>query len=350
MNEALEIPKTSRSDERGPLTKERFKFRRVNEVTGTFVLIIVAVLIASVVWMGRSQRWFKGSVELRIALPEAGAAGIRQGSEVYFLGTLVGSVSDVIVDTTGRMEAHANIRHDFFRFVRADSSAVVKKKFGVAGDSFFEITRGEGQSLPEENASIVCSNQFQSALEAAVEEVRDEAMLVLKKVNGGLDTWTRLGADLGETRQHLDQVAISLEKMAAGVEAGKGTAGKLITDTALADEAQKLLAQANQTLSELRGAVTNLNAASKNVQIGTARLPEITDAAANEAKDLPGLVQQTQTSMRELERLIEAMQRHWLLRKYVNHTNPPSAPPSGPSAPLPRKPAKEFRSPKDAAK
>ena len=45
------------------------------------------------------------------------------------------------------MEAEANIRRDFFRFVRADSSAVVKKKFGVAGDSFFEITRGHGPTI-----------------------------------------------------------------------------------------------------------------------------------------------------------------------------------------------------------
>ena len=225
--------------------EERFKFRRVNEITGTFVLIVVAVLIATVLWTGHSQRWFKSRVTLRIVLPEAGAAGIRQGSEVYFLGTLVGSVSDVVVDTTGRMEAEANIRRDFFRFVRADSSAVVKKKFGVAGDSFFEITRGQGQPLPEKNASIVCNAQFQSALEAAVEEVRGEAMLVLKKVNGGLDTWTKLGADLGETRQHLDQLTVRLENLAAGVEAGKGPVGKLITDPALADEAQNLLARAN---------------------------------------------------------------------------------------------------------
>ena len=158
--------------DRGQLMAERFKFRRVNEITGTFVLVVVAVLIAAVVWTGHSQRWFKSRVTLRIVLPEAGAAGIRQGSEVYFLGTLVGSVSDVSVDTTGRMEAEANIRRDFFRFVRADSSAVVKKKFGVAGDSFFEITRGQGQPLPEKNASIVCNEQFQSALEAAVEEIR----------------------------------------------------------------------------------------------------------------------------------------------------------------------------------
>ncbi len=329
---------------------DRFKFRRVNEITGTFVLVVVAVLIAAVVWTGRSQRWFKSNVTLRIVLPAAGAAGIRQGSEGYFLGTLVGTVSDVVVDETGRMEAQANIRRDYFLFVRADSSAVVKRKFGVAGDSFFEITRGEGRPLPEKNASIVCNEQFQSALEAAVEEVRHEAMLVLKKVNGGLDTWTKLGADLGETRQHLDQLTVRLEKMAAGVEAGKGTVGKLITDTALADEAQKLLARANEAMSELQGVVTNLNVAVKNVRDGTARLPEITDAVANETKDLPGLVQQTQTSMRELERLVEALQRHWLLRKYVNQTNPPPVRPLPENAGPERKPVKVLRSPGDSAK
>jgi phospholipid/cholesterol/gamma-HCH transport system substrate-binding protein len=318
--------------------EERFKFRRVNEITGTFVLIVIAVLVAAVVWTGHSQRWFKSRVTLRIVLPKAGAAGIRQGSEVYFLGTLVGSVSDVIVDTTGRMEAEADIRRDFFRFVRADSSAVIKKKFGVAGDSFFEITHGEGQPLPEKNASIVCNAQFQSALESAIEEIRREALLVLKKVNGGLDTWTKLGADLGETRQHLDQLTVRLENMAAGVEAGKSTVGKLITDTALADEAQKLLARANEAMSELQGVVTNLN-------VAAARLPVITGAVAGEAKDLPGLVQQTQTLMRELERLIEAMQRHWLLRKYLNKTNPPPLRPLSETAVPEKKPGKSLHSP-----
>lgn len=348
MNEPAHIPGPLRPDDPRRRVTTRLPFRRVNEITGTFVLVVVAVLIAAVVWTGRSQRWFKSNVTLRIVLPEDGAAGIRQGSEVYFLGTLVGSVSDVIVDTKGRMKAEASIRRDFFRFVRADSSAVVKRKFGVAGDSFFEITRGEGQPLPEKNASIVCNEQFQSALEAAVEEVRGEAVLVLKKVNGGLDTWTTLGTNLISTRERLDQLVGRMNSMATDLQAGKGTVGKLITDTALADEAQKLLARANEAMSELQGMVTNLNVAVKNIQDGTVRLPEITGAVADEAKDLPGLVLQTQTSMRELERLIEAMQRHWLLRKYVNKTNPPPVQPlSEPTVPE-KKPVKALRSPADS--
>ena len=337
-------------NETTPSPEPRYHFRRVNEITGTFVLVIVAVLIAAVVWTGHSQRWFKSRVPLRIDLPAAGAAGIRQGSEVYFLGTLVGTVTDVAVDETGRMNARANIRHDFFRFVRADSSAVIKRKFGVAGDSFFEITRGEGGPLPENNASIVCKEQFQSALEAAVEEVRGEAMLALKKVNAGLDAWTALGTNLLTTQARLDQLVGRVDDMAADVQSGKGTAGRLITDTALADEAQKLLARANETMGELQGVVTNLNGAVKHVQDGTARLPEITDAVANETKALPGLVRQTQTSMRELERLIEAMQRHWLLRKYVNPTNPPSLNPPAETAGPEKKPVKALRPPKGSAK
>jgi phospholipid/cholesterol/gamma-HCH transport system substrate-binding protein len=269
---------------------------------------------------------------------------------VYFLGTLVGSVYEVIVDTAGAMEARTSIRRDFFVFVRADSSAVVKRKFGVAGDSFFEITRGEGKPLPEKNASIPCKEQFQSPLEAAIEEIRGETLLVLKKTGAGLDTWTKLGADLGETRQRLDQLALRLENLTASVEQGKGTVGKLLTDTALADEAQKLLAGANQAMNELQGAVTNLNAAAINVRTGTERLPEITGAVADETRELPGLVRQTQTSMGELERLIEAMQRHWLLRKYVNKTNPPPLRFQPAAENVDKKPAKVLLSPRNAAK
>ncbi len=326
--------------------EERFKFRRVNEITGTFVLVVVAVLIATIVWAGHSQRWFKSRVTLRILLPEAGAAGIRQGSEVYFLGTLVGSVADVVVDSTGRMEAEANIRRDFFRFIRVDSSAAVKMKFGVAGDSFFEITRGQGEPLAEDNASIVCKEQFRSALEAAVEEIRGQSLAVLKKTSTGLEAWTLLGTNLISTQARLEQLIARLDGIVAGVEQGKGTAGKLITDPVLADEAQQLLTRANATMSELQGMVTNLDAVLKNVRGGTARLPEITDAMADEAKDLPGLVRQTQNSMREIERLVEAMQRNWFVRKYVNPTNPP------PSHPLPqtttpeKQPAKSLHPPK----
>jgi phospholipid/cholesterol/gamma-HCH transport system substrate-binding protein len=330
--------------------EERFKLRHVHAITGTFVLLVLGVLIAAVVFAGRSQRWFIGNVSLRIVLPEEGAAGIRQGSEVYFLGTLMGTVSDVRVDPTGRMEAQAHIRRDFFLFVRADSSAVVKRKFGVAGDSFFEISRGKGAPLPEDNASIACKEQVQSALEAAVEEVRRETLLVLKKTSAGLDTWTALGTNLIKSGYGVDQIIARADAIAAGLQEGKGTAGKLLTDPSAADELKTLLIKANHSMDDLQLTLTNLQSASGNVQLASTNLPAISDAIGKEAKDLPGMVLQTQTSMRELERLIEAMQRHWFLRKYVNKTNPPPIHPATEAAEPERKPSKALHSPRGSTK
>lgn len=329
MNETTNIPGPSHGDDQRLRTPESFKFRRVNEITGTFVLLVITVLIAAIVWTGHSQRWFKSRVTLSIVLPETGAAGIRQGSEVYFLGTLVGSVSDVVVDKTGRMEAETNIRRDFFRFVRADSSAVVKKKFDLAGDSYFEITRGQGNPLPEKNASIVCK-EFPGTMETVVEEVRSATLPVITKLSAGFDTWNALGTNLITTQERLGQLIDRLNNIASGVEQGKGTAGRLITNPELANQAQNLLARANDIMSELQETATNLNLAVSNIQNGTVRLPEITDTVADETKDLPGLVRQTQISMREVERLVEAMQKTWLVRKYVNHTNPPPLRPYSP--------------------
>jgi phospholipid/cholesterol/gamma-HCH transport system substrate-binding protein len=308
--------------------KQRFKFRHVNEITGTFVILVMVVLIAAVVWTARSQGWFRGTVTLRIVLPEAGAAGIRQGSEVYFLGTLVGTVSDVIVDAAGRMEARASIRSDFFRFVREDSSAVVKKKFSVAGDAYFEITRGEGQPLPKKDASIIC-NELAGTMETAIEEIRSAALPVLEKWNVGVDTWTtlgeklsagadawtKLGTNLGESRQHLDQLIGRLDGLVVGVEQGKGTAGKLLTDPAIADELKTILDKGDVSMDQLHGIL-------KDVQLAGTDLSAVSEALAVEAKDLPGLVLQTQQTLYELERLIEGIERHWLIRKYIEPRQP----------------------------
>lgn len=97
-------------------------------------------------------------------------------------------------------------------------------------------------------------------------------------------------------------------------------------------------------MGEIQDVTTNLNGAVRNVQSGTARLPEITGSVADGTKDLPGLVRQKQTSMREVERLVEAMQKTWLLRKYVNKTNPPSPYPMSEPLPPDKKPAKALHS------
>lgn len=331
---------------------KRFKFRHVNELTGAFVLGVVVLVVVGVLFSGRSQRWFSRHLDFDVALPEKGSFGLSRGNEVFILGVAAGSVYDVHVGEDGRMKAHVKVRGDFERFVRVDSQATIKKVFGVAGDSFMEISRGTGAALPATGATITCitSEELPGMMEKMLADLRAEVMPVVKKAGVTFDSWSTLGSELKTTQTELRQTIGQLNQLLTGVQEGKGTAGQLLKETALMDEARKLLAQASGSVSQFQSLLTNAQVTVTNVQAGTARLPEITDALANEAKDLPGLVQQTQGTMRELERLIEGIQRHWLIRKYVNQTNPP------PLRPVPAEeisrpsPVEPLRSPRGSSK
>ena len=303
----------------------RFRFRHVNELTGLFVLAVLALVIAGVVFTGQSQRWFARQYSFDVRLPESGAFGLRRGNEVFIAGVSVGLVDDIRVGLDRRMKAQVKVRSDFERFVRVDSTAVIKKVFGVAGDSFMEITRGEGAPLPEHHTEIECvlAEELPARIERILEEVRAELVPVVKTAGLTFTTWSELGSDLRLTQAKLNRLFVRLDGQASGLEEGNGTAGKLLRDSALADEAQILLGRANDSMSEWRGLLTNLNETVRIIELSAARFPEITEALANEAKDLPGLIDQTQNSMREVQRLVEALQRHWLFRSYVNKTNPP---------------------------
>jgi phospholipid/cholesterol/gamma-HCH transport system substrate-binding protein len=330
--------------------EKRFKFCNVNELNGLLVLSVLALVLVGVIFSGHSQRWFSPKYTFDVLLPEEGASGLRTGADVFILGVSAGLVDDIIVGDDGRVKARVKIRHDFARFVRIDSTASIKKVFDVAGDSYLEITRGARAALPAQNPEIAClaSDDSFGRMERMLADLHSELIPVVKKAGLGFDEWTQLGSDLRKNGEQLHELIAQIQSLAADVEQGKGTAGKLITDTSLADDAQRLLSRANETMGELQAVATNLNVAVKNVQTGTTRLPEITDAMANEAKNLPGLVLQTQVSMRELERLIEAMQRNWLVRKYVDKTNPPPLRPLPESEEPARKPLKLSRSPKDS--
>jgi phospholipid/cholesterol/gamma-HCH transport system substrate-binding protein len=302
----------------------RFKFRHVNEVVGVFVIAVVALVIVGVIFSSHSQRWFARKFGFDVLLPQAGTSGLRRGDEVFILGVSAGLVDDVIVKDDGRVKARVKMRRDFERFVRVDSTASIKKAFAVAGDSFMEISAGTGVRLPADNPTIICvpSEDSLGRIEKIVSDLHAELIPVVKKTGAGLEQWTKLGADLEKSNRRLSGLFVRWDRLSEGLEQGKGTAGKLLTEDALADEAQQLLARANQAMGQLQLMATNLNAAMTNIQAGAARLPEIADAVANETKDMPGLVHQTQVSMRELERLIEALQRHWLVRRYVKKADP----------------------------
>jgi hypothetical protein len=60
------------------------------------------------------------------------------------------------------------------------------------------------------------------------------------------------------------------------------------------------------------------------VKATTAQIPPMATKVGREVDDLPGTVVQTQETIREAERLIEGIQQHWIIRKYVPQPQVPA--------------------------
>jgi phospholipid/cholesterol/gamma-HCH transport system substrate-binding protein len=284
-----------------------FKFRYVNEIVGAFVLVVVAALMIGIILAGRAQEWFVPVYTLRLDFPEEGSLGLQKGAAVEILGTPVGAVEKIQVNDDGRMTGRFTIKGDFIRFVRVDSRAVVKKKFGIAGDAYVEVTQGRGAEL-DRDIPLLASKDT---------EITEIAQDILKRLQEttvpAIEEYTALAADLRSTNGPLVKLLANLEEITAGLERGEGSAGQLLRDPAMAQELTRILAQVNRALDEVQKILADVKAT-------TAQLPAAASTVGREVQDLPGVVVQSQATLREAERLILGLQQNWLIRKHVPPT------------------------------
>lgn len=288
-----------------------FKFRYVNEIVGTFVLLVMLALVAGIILAGRAQDWFEKVHELQLILPAEGSLGLQKGAEVQILGTSVGRVERIRVRDDGSMSGLMTVKGDFIRFVRADSRALVKKKFGVAGDAFVEITKGQGAELGDEPALVaVKDTELTEIAQDILKQIQDATLPAIQE-------YTQLAADLRSADGPLMKLLAHLEQITGALERGEGSAGQLLRDPAAAQEIQRILAQVNAALAEVQKILADVKAT-------TAQIPPMAAKVGREVDDLPGTVVQTQETIREAERLIEGIQQHWIIRKYVPQPQVPA--------------------------
>ena len=227
-----------------------FKFRFVNEITGLFVLLAVALLAAGIFMAGNAQGIFEKKFALHVVFTSAeGSFGLKKGSEIKILSTPAGAVGQIEPTPDGAIRAVFVIKERYHGFIRTNSLAVVKKTLVITGDAYVEITVGDRKyPLIPDGGSIAC--------------VKDTE--IIEQAKNMLD----------ETRNTLAEIK----------------AVAIPTLQSLRQELPLLMVQTRKTLQQ-----------------GEILMRD----------NLPGLTAQTQDTLRETQILIRGLERHWLLRKYI---------------------------------
>ncbi|MFH0907730.1 MAG: MlaD family protein [bacterium] len=288
-----------------------FKFRYVNEIVGTFVLAVVLLLAIGIILAGRAQEWFVPKHELMLDFPPEGSLGLKKGSEVEILGTTVGKIERIKVNDDGSMRGEMIVKGDFIRFIRADSLAIAKKKFGIAGDAYVEITKGSGEVLGEEaTLTLLKDTELIEIAQNILNQIQEATIPAIESIQKAIDEYTRLAADIRDPKGPLFMLLENLEKITDGLEKGEGSAGQILRSPELVNQLNNILKQVNDSLVKVQTVLDDVKKTS-------VQLPSMAEKVGGEIDDMPGLVLQTQETMREAERLIEGIQKSWLVRGYV---------------------------------
>ena len=319
------------------------RFRYTNEAVGLFVLLSLLIFVAGFLYSGQVRKWFNPGETLKVVLPDDGLFGLTEGSSVEILGTKAGEIRDIVINPDQKIHATARIESDMAVFIRSDSKATIRKTFGIAGDAYLEITRGQGEPLDWEFAVITVQSDRKTSdtLAELIEELRAKVMPVIDDAHKAIIMLTTVAKDLQDPDKGVQQLLANLNSIADKIDSGEGAIGRLLTEDKLVRDIETLIARMGPLFDDLEKTIQNVSEFSKEFDIETGDIPQITRSlkkalASMETvmKDLsqttsqlpqivenvgdttdaaPVLVLQVQQVMVELERLIQQLQSHWLL-------------------------------------
>jgi phospholipid/cholesterol/gamma-HCH transport system substrate-binding protein len=295
--------------------------RNTDEWIGLLVILSIVLFIAAVLHAGLLSDWFRPTANLRVMLPETGSQGLAAGADIQLLGTHVGTVRRVVVDPNKRMYAEAELDQQATAFIHRDSTAVVKKQFGVAGAAYLDISRGTEAPLDWNFAVIeaVSERDPTENIGAMIDQVKQKIFPVLddaaRTMHALADTTEAISQGHGnighlirdeDLTNQLTAALANLKTATEQINTSLAQVQTLTTSLAGPDGAPALLHRADDALSSVQKATHNLAAA-------TPMLPAITRDVAGSTANLPALLTQAQQSMAELEKTLNQLRHTWPL-------------------------------------
>jgi len=304
------------------------RVRHTDEWVGALVIAAVAILLVAALQAGVLREWFKSTAELRLVLPAAGVAGLEVGADVEILGTRAGRVQQIVLDPNQQMYAMIDVDEQAMPFIRRDSKAIIRRRFGVAGAAFVDISRGTGEEMDWSYAVIEATTERAptDSVSALIDEVRQKVFPILdnagrvteslaevsERINRGEGNVGRLLVDQTLVRQTEATVAsardamTALNALMADLQKSAGNIGALTEKVGGPDGVPAVLAQADATLAALQKILAD-------VAMAAQRMPAISKNVEGSTANLPALLTQLQVTIQKLDQLVAQLQRSWLL-------------------------------------
>jgi phospholipid/cholesterol/gamma-HCH transport system substrate-binding protein len=206
---------------------EKFKIRLGIFVAGGLALFVLAVFI-----IGKQKNLFNPVYTLHTTFQNV--SGLQIGNNIRFSGINIGTVDNINIRNDSTVSVSMSIKKEVQQFIKSDSEVAIGSE-GLIGDKLLIISQGNTNSAKALDGQHLSSK----------EPVETDKIMESLQVTAG----------------NVEVISFQLAEIMTKINRGDGTLGRLIQDTAIAENL-------NQTIVNLKksskGLGENMEAAKHN--------------------------------------------------------------------------------------
>ena len=197
---------------------QKYKVRLGMFVAGGLALFVLTIFI-----IGKQKNLFNPVFKLTATFYNI--SGLQVGNNIRFSGINVGTVDNINIINDSTVRVDLLVRKEVHQFIKSDCKVAIGSE-GLIGDRLLTITQGsteaplakEGQELesfePVETDAIMASIQVTAY---NVEVITEQLAEVMYKINGGQGTLGRLIQDTA-IAENLNQTIMNLKTSSKGLD------------------------------------------------------------------------------------------------------------------------------------
>lgn len=307
-------------------------------IVGIFIFLGILIFTVAILTLGGQQKTFQKSLMVKAFFSDV--EGLQKGNNVWFSGVKIGTVKNISFKGNSQVEVDISIQESSKEYIRRDAKAKISSD-GLIGNKIVVLYGGSIANPPIESGDVLVVDKASTTDEMFgmlqnnnknLLDITGDFKLISKRLSNGEGTVGKLLTDeallndMQKVMATLQRAAINTERLTSTVTAytgklnNRGTlANELVSDTILyarlketSKEIETLSQTAKAAVNDLKNATENVNAGLNNKNTPAGML--LKDEGV--ANDLKSTLHYLNSSTQKLDENLEALQHNFLLRGF----------------------------------
>ncbi|MGE5844072.1 MAG: MlaD family protein, partial [Syntrophaceae bacterium] len=236
------------------------KFSRMDRVVGVFIIAVVALMVSTVVLIGRGKDWFRPTVTYFVEFKEN--YNLMPGSPVKLYKAEIGKVKDVTL-VGDAVRVRLSIFEEYHNRFRQDTVVTVESPTFI-GSEYVAVRPGKPDSPLIPPSGTVKSEEKKTLSQILAEyEVEETAKRLTETIRNLADIIDELRDPQGPLFASLNSIEKNLknlETVTTGLKEGEGTAGQLLRSDELINRVNTSMERLDNVLKNVEGATPEVTA------------------------------------------------------------------------------------------